>query len=103
MNCIHLSACVLSHQRNRENGKTGICSSAHQLFDLYFKLDSCAGQPGKKSCQFSMWPLDRTAPGPDALYSSRHFLAESELKLQNALWKDFTIFLHSFFCLVSFM
>ena len=27
-----------------------------------------------------MWPLDRTAPGPDALYSSRHFLAESELK-----------------------
>ena len=52
MNCIHLSACVLSHQRNRENRKTGICSSAHQLFDLYFKLDSCAGQPGKKSCQY---------------------------------------------------
>ena len=50
-----------------------------------------------------MWPLDRTAPGPDALYSSRHFLAESELKSENSLWKDSTIFLHSFFRLVSFM
>ena len=52
---------------------------------------------------YSMWPLDRTAPGPDALYSSRHFLAESELKSENSLWKDSTIFLHSFFRLVSFM
>ena len=40
-----------------------------------------------------MWPLDRTAPGPNALYSSRDFLAESELKLENALWKDSTVFL----------
>ena len=47
--------------------------------------------------EYSMWPLDRTGPGPDALYSSRHFLAESELKLENTLWKDSTIFLHSFF------
>ena len=53
--------------------------------------------------KYSMWPLDRTAPGPDALYSSRHFLAESELKSENSLWKDSTIFLHSFFRLVSFM
>ena len=50
-----------------------------------------------------MWPLDRTAPGPDALYSSRHFLAESELKSENSLWKDSTIFLHTIFRLVSFM
>ena len=43
-----------------------------------------------------MWPLDRTAPGPDALYSSRHFLAESELKSENSLWKDSTAFVLSF-------
>ena len=68
------------------------------VLGLYTQLNAGLAQK-----LYSMWPLDRTAPGPDALYSSRHFQAESELKLKNALWKDSTVFLHSFFCLVSFM
>ena len=36
-----------------------------------------------------MWPLDQTAPGPDALYSSCHFLAESELKLEKCSLERF--------------
>ena len=62
------------------------------------KLIYCAS--GSKRFMIS---VQYVAPGPDALYSSRHFLAESELKSENSLWKDSTIFLHSFFRLVSFM
>ena len=72
-----------------------------KMCEKYFDLERVEVDEEEK--EYSMWPLDRTAPGPDALYSSRHFLAESELKSENSLWKDSTIFLHSFFRLVSFM
>ena len=77
-----------------------LCLAFHNKSELKFRIQMSLNI---NNSAYSMWPLDRTAPGPDALYSSRHFLAESELKSENSLWKDSTIFLHSFFRLVSFM